>query len=160
MTPDAPARVTRSRDLGRAGRPVDLVLGWSAVIPIAFLTWAAATVRGEAEASAIVRTLAAIWAGALLAFFGGVRRGLSFSEAAGARATELVTLLTLFGAGVLTLLFRSPGLGAAGLVLTAVVDALAARRREAPVYFGLFRPVQLGLGALGLAIVAGFTAGT
>ncbi len=155
---DAPARVARSEDLGRAGRPVDLVLGWSAVVPVAILAWAAWAFPQD-EGPAWVRTLAAIWSGALLAFFSGVRRGLSFSEARGARPAEIATLLGLFAAGVLTLLFRSPALGAAGLALTAVLDALAARRREAPVYFGVFRPVQLGLAAVGLAWIALRTAG-
>ena len=158
MSHDAPARVGRSEDLGRARRWVDLGLGWSAVVPVALLAWAA-TAFPQGDGPAWVRTLAAIWSGALLAFFSGVRRGLSFSEASGARPAEIVTLLTLFVAGVLTLLFRSPALGAAGIALTAGVDALAARRREAPVYFGLFRPVQLGLAALGLAWVAWRTAG-
>ncbi len=155
---NAPARVTRSEDLGRAGRAVDLVLGWSAILPVMFLAWAAWAFR-EGDGPTWVSTLAAIWSGALLAFFSGVRRGLSFSEATGARPAEIATLLALFAAGVLTLLFRSPALGAAGLALTAVLDALAARRREAPVYFGVFRPVQLGLAAVGLAWIAGCTGG-
>ena len=158
MAHEAPARVARSEDLGRAGRPVDLVLGGSALLPIALLAWTAWAFH-EGDSPAWSRTLAAIWSGALLAFFAGVRRGLSFSEAAGARPAEIATLLGLFGLGVLTLLFRSPTFGAAGLALTAVADAMAARRREAPVYFGLFRPVQLGLGALGLAWIAVRTAG-
>lgn len=158
MAEHAPARVARSEDLGRAGRWHDLLLGWSAVVPIALLAWAAWAWRGG-DGPGFVRTLAAIWAGSLLAFFSGVRRGLSFSEAAGARPMEIVTLLGLFAAGVLTLLFRSPALGAAGLAATAIADVLAARRREAPVYFGALRPVQLGLAAAGLAWIAGLTSG-
>ena len=158
MTQAGPLRVARSQDLGRAGRPMDLVLGVSALVPVAALAWAAAAVPGG-QGAAVVRTLAAIWAGALLAFFSGVRRGLSFSEAAGARAAEIVTILVVFAAGVTTLLFRSPAVGAAGFALVAVLDALAARRREVPPYFGLFRPVQLGAGALGLAWIALRTAG-
>ena len=158
MTQAGPLRVARSQDLGRARRWVDLALGVSALLPVAGLAWAAVAVPGG-QGPAVVRTLTAIWAGALLAFFSGVRRGLSFSEAAGARAAEIVTLLVVFTAGVATLLFRSPAAGAAGFTLVAVLDALAARRREAPHYFGLFRPVQLGAGALGLAWIAFRTAG-
>ena len=158
MAHPAPLRVARSEDLGRVGKGHDLLLGWSAVVPVAMLAWAAWALPGG-DGPAWTRTLAAIWSGALLAFFSGVRRGLSFSEARGARPAEIVTLLVLFAAGVLTLLFRSPAFGAAGLALTAVFDVLAARRREAPAYFGAFRPVQLGLAALGLAWIALRTAG-
>ena len=158
MEPNAPARVARSDDLGRAGRPIDLLLGWSAVVPVALLA-AAASAFPDGDGPAWTRTLAAIWSGALLAFFSGVRRGLSFSEAAGARPAEIGAFLAVFALGVLTLLFRSPAVGAVGLAATAVLDALAARRREAPVYFGVFRPVQLGLAALGLGWIALRTAG-
>lgn len=158
MVQSSPARVPRSEDLGRAGRRGDLVLAWAAVVPVALLAWAAWAVR-DGDGPEWVSTLAAIWSGALLAFFSGVRRGLTFSEAAGARPAEVATFLALFALGVLTLLFRSPALGTVGLALTGLVDALAARRREAPVYFGALRPVQLGLAAAGMAWITGLTAG-
>lgn len=134
-------RVTKSTDLGRARRGFDLLLGTSALVPLiacAALSWLA-----PAAAQLLVRTLAVIWAGSLLAFFAGVRRGLTFSEAGGGRTSELVTMLAAFGIGVLSLVLVSPLLAALGLAGVGVLDALAARRREAPDYFMVFRPPQM-----------------
>ena len=142
-------RIERSEDLGRAKRGVDLLLGSSAIAPIvacAVLVWL--------DASAplpLVRALAVIWSGSLLAFFAGVRRGLTFSETGGGRPTELATMLGFFALGVVSIVLLSPILAAIGLAGVGALDAWSARRRESPTYFSVFRPPQMALGVLALA---------
>jgi uncharacterized membrane protein len=149
---DVAGRIRRSADLGRAKRSFDLLLGSVSMAPLvalAILAWAA-----PALPAVFVRTLAVIWAGALLTFFAGVRRGLTFSEAGGGRPSELATMLGVFFVGVVSLILLSPVLAALGLAGVAVLDAMAARRQQAPLYFSVFRPPQLGLGALSLLAIA------
>ncbi|WP_174300757.1 DUF3429 domain-containing protein [Caulobacter sp. S45] len=144
-------RIPTGADLGRAKRGFDLLLGTSALIPLivcAALTWLA-----PAAAQPLVRTLAVIWAGSLLAFFAGVRRGLTFSEAGGGRMSELATMLAAFGLGVVSLVLVSPAIAALGLAGVGVLDAVAARRREAPAYFVLFRPPQMLAAVVTLLVV-------
>ena len=147
-------RVARSAQLGVAGRSLDMALGVSAVAP---LLGCAALLLFPALPLAIVRTLAVIWSACLLAFFAGVRRGLSFSEAQGARGTELLSMLTIYGFAVVCLIFRSPLTAAIGLGCVALLDAIAARRGEAPRYFTVFRPIQLAVGAAALIAVEVWT---
>ena len=144
-------RVPDGADLGRARRGFDLLLGTSVLVPLiacAALTWLA-----PGALQPLVRTVAVIWAASLLAFFAGVRRGLTFSEAGGGRAGELATMLGTFGLGVISLLLVSPLLAALGLAGVGVLDAVAARRREAPDYFVVFRPPQMLAAVVALVIV-------
>jgi hypothetical protein len=145
------ARIRSGGELGRAKRSFDLLLGTVALVPLlgcAALPWIAPGAPGL-----IVRTLSVIWASSLIAFFAGVRRGLTFSEAGGGRAGELATMLGLFFTGVASMLLCSPLLAALGLAAVGVLDAVAGRRLEAPPYFSAFRPVQMAVGALALLLV-------
>lgn len=151
MTAETAMRITRARDLGRRGRGLDVALGLAAIVPIVILDWAAAQAQGEALAA--VRAAATIWGGCLLAFLAGVRRGLIFSEAGGARAGEIASFLGVFAVALVMLLFRSPTLGALGLAVVGVLDRVAARRGQAPRSFRLLRPLQMGVGALGLLFI-------
>jgi hypothetical protein len=126
-------------------------LGIAAILPIlaaAALVWSQPTGAGV-----WVRTLAVIWTSSLLTFFAGVRRGLTFSEAGGGRGGELATMLVIFMIGVFSLLLVSPALAAAGLALVGVLDARSAARLEAPRYFRLFRPIQMGVCVIALALI-------
>ena len=143
-------RISSGDALGRAGRRFDLALGVSAAIPVVVAAVVVWLIPGDA--AAVVRTLAVIWASGLLAFFAGVRRGLTFSEAGGGRAPELATMLLLFGVGMLAMLLCNAGVAAAGLAAVGLLDARAAHRREAPHYFTLFRLLQMG--ACTLAMLA------
>ena len=148
MTETSP-RIRRSDDLGRARRGFDLLLGSSAVAPIVaagILVWVA-----PIGLAAVVRTLAVIWSGALLAFFAGVRRGLTFSEAGGGHPGELLAMLGFFICGVAAIVLLSPLLAAIGLAAVGALDAWSGRRREAPPYFSVFRPPQMALAVLALA---------
>ncbi len=147
----ADKRVAEGAELGRAKRGFDLLLGTSALVPLiacAALTWLA-----PGASQPLVKTLAVIWSASLLAFFAGVRRGLTFSEAGGGQAGELVTMLAVFGLGVVSLVLVSPLVDAVGLGGVGVLDALAARRREAPGYFVVFRPPQMLAAVIALLIV-------
>ncbi len=144
-------RIPDSADLGRARRGFDLLLGTSALVPLlvcAVLTWLAPT-----AAQPLIHTLAVIWAGSLRAFFAGVRRGLTFSEAGGGRSGELATMLATFGLGVASLVLLSPAVAALGLGGVGVLDAVAARRRQAPGYFVVFRPLQMLAAVVALLLV-------
>jgi hypothetical protein len=144
-------RIRNGADLGAAKRGLDLALGCAAMAPIlgvGVAVWILPQTAGVALA-----ILAVMWSGALLTFFAGVRRGLSFSELGGARPSELASMLWLFVMGVLTLIFESPLLGAIGFASLAALDTLAARRLQAPPYFKRFRPVQMLVGTLGLTVI-------
>ena len=147
----AAERVPDSAELGRARLGFDLLLGTSALVPL--LVCAALAWLAPGAPQPLLRTLAVIWAASLLAFFAGVRRGLTFSEAGGGRATELATMLATFGLGVLSLVLVSPALAALGLAGVGVLDAMAARRREAPGYFVVFRPPQMLTAVVALLLV-------
>ena len=149
---DTAPRITDSADLGRAKRGVDLLLGSVSVVPLVALAALAWTASPAPQV--FIKTLAVIWAGSLLAFFAGVRRGLTFSEAGGGRPGELLTMLGFFFVGIASLVLLSPVLAAAGLAAVGGFDAWAGRRREAPPYFSVFRPPQMALGALALGLIA------
>ena len=131
---------------------MDVTLGIAAMTP--FMGLAILARSSGPQGRSFARAASAVWAGSLLAFFAGVRRGLSFSESEGAHPEELATLLAVFSTGALTVALRSPRLGAAGMAMVGVLDALAAAKGEAPQYFRRFRPAQLGLGALALGSIA------
>jgi hypothetical protein len=144
-------RIRDSADLGRAGRGEDLLLGSLAIVP---LILGAGTVWLFPSLTALISAAATAWSGALLTFFAGVRRGLTFSEAGGAKPREIASMLWLFGLGVGALWLRAGplalGLAILGFASVAALDVMAARRLEAPRYFRLFRPTQLAvaIGAL------------
>jgi hypothetical protein len=148
---DFAQRIPLPEALGRAHRGLDLCLGVAATLP---LIAAAAFVYLEPVGGGVwARTLAVIWTSSLLTFFAGVRRGLTFSEAGGGRGFELATMLFVFMVGVWTLLLVSPAIGAAGLAIVGLLDAVAAARLEAPRYFRIFRPVQMGVCVIGLMLI-------
>jgi hypothetical protein len=151
----SPARVHSGRQLGEAGKLEGLVLGSLALLPLvlaAILVW----LTPPATAGLIIAA-ATIWSGALLAFLAGVRRGLTFSEAATPRTREIVSMLWLFGVAVVAL-WLAPGRAALeiamiGFVSVAVLDFRAARQAEAPRYFAVFRPLQAVVALASLAIL-------
>lgn len=129
-----------------------LVLGAAAMAPL--LAAAAAAWLLPAQALPLVLGLGILWAGAILIFLAGVRRGLAFRTPGGATAAQLGTMLWLFLAGLLAL--ASPWAGPALVLLLlgygslALLDPLAARRGEAPPFLGRLRPVQMAVGLLAL----------
>jgi hypothetical protein len=144
---------------------LSLVLGFGAMMPIAVGTIAAWLLPAPFAALACEATI--LWAGAILTFLSGVRRGVSFRTVGGPTMAQILTVLWLFGLGLLALgalllLANRTALLLllAGYASMAVLDPLAARRGEAPLFFARLRPVQmlipiLFLGALLLRILSG-----
>jgi len=122
---------------------VSLLLAYVAMLPIVAGAGAAALARG----SALPARLTSGWAGAVLCFLAGVRRGLSFRQPGGPTVAQLASMLWLFvaGAGALLSPWRVPSLVLLllGYGSEAVIDPLAARRAEAPRYFARLRPAQM-----------------
>ncbi len=135
--------------------PLGLLLAFSAMLPIAtgaLLTWLLPAPLGPLAESGAV-----LWAGAILTFLAGVRRGVSFRTPGGPKVAQIATMLWLFllGAGALATL----PLGMArvllllGYVSLAVLDPLAARRGEAPLFFERLRPLQMAIPIVSLLAI-------
>jgi len=148
-------RIVESDALGRDGQGEGLVLGSLAIVPLLLLAILIWTVSPQAARGVIV--LATVWSGALLCFFAGVRRGLTFSEAGGAKVGELLSMLGLFllGLATLTLSGRTLSLGTAiaGFAAVGILDGRAASQSQAPRYFAAFRPTQALVAVISLAIL-------
>jgi hypothetical protein len=148
-------RIDPSAALGREGQGEGLLLGSLALVPLVVLAMLVWAVSHEGARGVVL--LATVWSGALLCFFAGVRRGLTFSEAGGARAGELVSMLGLFLLGLATLVLSgravSLGTAIAGFAAVGMLDAWAARQRQAPRYFAAFRPAQALVAISALAIL-------
>lgn len=135
--------------------PLDgAIFGWGAMLPFPALALAAWT--AEPTLAALARGAAILWGAAILCFLAGVRRGLSFRTPGGPRAAQLVTMLWLFLAGLAALVLPAGGalvLLTAGYASLAVLDPIAARRDEAPLYFTRLRPWQMALAAVSLGLL-------
>ena len=98
-----------------------------------------------------VARLALAWAGAIICFMAGVRRGLSFDTRSGPAAAELASMLLLFVAGFASLVCTPawPAFACGDLMaayaLVGVFDAQAARAGQASRFFGHLRPAQAAL---------------
>lgn len=129
------------------------MLGWAAFAPLVaggLGVWIAP--RGFLLVVALL--LMDAWAGGLVCFFAGVRRGLTFSERRGASVREAASFLGLFLVGFGGLALAQPLLLALGFLLAGGLDLAAARKREAPAYFARLRPAQAIVGALAMVSLA------
>ena len=135
-----------------------LALAWLAVLPFAVcapIAW-----WGGPELAGIAAEGARFWGGALLLFFSGVRRGLSFRTEGGPTARQFVAFAGLFGAGIATLLSPLPfalSIIAVMFVAMTLEDRRAAVRGEVPIFFAHLRPAQM-LVAAGLVAAIGLVA--
>lgn len=137
-----------------------ILFGYAPMLPLLAGAGAAWWLGGEAGRA--VSDLTALWGCAVLLFLSGVRRGISFRTEGGATLGQIATMLGLFGLGVLALAALFRGQPAAALLLLVggyavilVLDPVAARRGEAPLFFARLRPAQmpLAIGSL-LALLA------
>ncbi|EAU41160.1 hypothetical protein FP2506_12874 [Fulvimarina pelagi HTCC2506] len=101
-----------------------------------------------------------LWGAAILTFLSGVRRGVSFRQPGGPKATQIAMMLLLFVTGfaaILSVVWAFPlyavGLELIGYVALAVLDPISAKKGRAPLYFAKLRPVQMLLPILSLAVV-------
>lgn len=131
---------------------ISLAMAYAGVAPIAVGAVLARAL--PSPASRMVVGLTTSWAGAILCFLGGVRRGLAFREPGGTTASEAGTMLAVFAAGAGGVLLprgRAPlALLLGGYVMTALLDRRAAQQDEAPRYFARLRPPQMALAAASL----------
>ena len=135
---------------------LSLFLGFGAMIPLAagaILAWALSGTLGDA-----IHGLTLIWGSAILLFLSGVRRGLSFRTPQGETAAEIATMLWLFALGLAAVLLIPRTSAAIALVIgylsIAVLDPIAARRSEAPLFFARLRPVQMAIPIVSLLALA------
>ncbi|MER2267378.1 DUF3429 domain-containing protein [Methylobacterium oxalidis] len=129
---------------------LSVVLGYGPMLP--FLAGAAAAWTFSGDLARGAATLTVLWACAILLFLSGVRRGVSFRTEGGPTALQIGTMLVLFCLGFAALVAAYLGreTGALGLLILgfatiAVLDPIAARRGEAPLFFARLRPLQIPL---------------
>ncbi|MFO1024182.1 MAG: DUF3429 domain-containing protein [Acetobacteraceae bacterium] len=138
--------------------PTSLILGIGAMCPIILAAVAAWTIP-ERTASLAVQA-ACVWAGSILAFLGGARRGLSFRGYDDATWGELASSGWLFGLGLLALFLpwtvASLALLVVGYLSVGVLDPAAARSGQAPAFFARLRPMQAAIAVTGLLGLAAF----
>jgi hypothetical protein len=132
---------------------LELVLGHGATVP--FALGAAAAWLFDPDLATLAERLTVVWGGAVLAFFSGVRRGLSFRNPGGETAAQVAASLWLFALGFAALAVPWPvaalALLLAGYLSVAALDPWAARRGEAPPFFARLRPVQMAVPVASLA---------
>jgi 4-amino-4-deoxy-L-arabinose transferase-like glycosyltransferase len=140
--------VDKPRDIPLPG----LILGSLAVVP----PLAGAVAAWAFDANWIVH-VTIMWGAALLAFFGGVRRGLSFQLPDRAKLTDLSVMLWLFFLALAALISPWSLLSSIALIVgfisVGVVDPKAAERGRAPPFFSRFRPAQMVFPILGYAAI-------
>ena len=127
--------------------PLDgLLLGFGAMLP--FPIALAALWLGDAATGALAVAATKTWGAAILIFLAGVRRGLSFRTPGGPRPTQVGMALWLFVSGLApTVLPAFPALSLilAGYASLLVLDPIAARHDETPLYFARLRPWQMAI---------------
>ncbi len=149
-------RLSRGTEEPKRQAPVaSLLLAFAATVPMAAGAAAAlALPRRDADAIGLLTTR---WAGGVLCFLSGVRRGLSFRQPGGSTLGEAGTMLSMFLAGIGGVLLPASRPTVAVLILgyagTAVGDVRAAREAEAPRYFARLRPVQMIVPLASLAVL-------
>ncbi len=139
-------RVTDGEEDPKTAAPaISLLLAYAALVPIVLGT-VATLALGRKRVPATTR-LTIAWAGAVLCFLAGVRRGLSFRQPGGTTLSQVVSMFWLFVLGAAALLsprrIVSLLLLLLGYASLASLDPAAARRREVPRYFGRLRPTQM-----------------
>ncbi len=87
-----------------------------------------------------------------------MRRGVSFRTPGGVAAAQIVTMLWLFCLGFAAIVLTALALpvSAAALLLVGylsleILDPIAARKLQAPLYFARLRPAQMAIPVLCLA---------
>ncbi|MCP1547682.1 hypothetical protein J2W76_000927 [Methylorubrum zatmanii] len=110
-----------------------------------------------------VFTLTLLWGCAILLFLSGVRHGVSFRTEGGATLAQIATMLSLFLLGygaLIAFALGKPaialGLLIAGFTEITILDPIAARRGEAPLFFERLRPAQIPLAVLSLAALLAY----
>ena len=154
MTPPRNIRLASGVEARKTRTPLEsFLLAYAAMIPLAAEACASLVVRGPALV--LVVHFAVAWAGALVCFFSGVHRGLSFRQPGGPRLSQLGSMMFVVGVASLMSPWPGPSLGLQlyAFASMAVLDPLAAIHGEAPRYFARLRPVQLLIPVASLAVL-------
>ena len=127
---------------------LSVVFGFGPMVP--FVGGAALAWADVAPGRAVWLDLTIIWASAICTFLAGVRRGVSFRTMGGPTLAQMSTMLWLFcaGSGALVLWWLQHPSFALALLAAAygsigVLDPIAARSGQAPLFFARLRPVQM-----------------
>lgn len=138
--------------------PLSLALGSAPVLTLAACAaavWLLPPFWSEKLAQA-----ALVWAGAILAFLAGVRRGLSFRTAHGPTPAQLLTMLWLFVLAVAALLLPWHLVAIVSLLIgyasVFVLDPVAAGHDEVPRFFARLRPPQMLVAIVSLLVLGAF----
>lgn len=138
------------------GHLLDRVLGWGTMAPLVGCALVAWLTYGSVRAVAM--SLAIIWAGAVLVFLAGVRRGLSSRTPGSAGSSQIIfvlwTFALAFGSMIALRPLTSLGLLILGYAGMAVTARAAALREDVPIFIGGFRTAQMTVGAFSLCAVA------
>ena len=135
-----------------------IFFGYGAMLPFP-VTVMAVWLGGAALELPAIR-LVTLWGAVILIFLSGVRRGLSFRTPRGPRVSQIMMMLWLFlaGLGALALPVRDAMiLLIPGYLSLLVLDPIAARHGETPLYFARFRPWQMAVPVVSLLMLVGLT---
>ena len=135
---------------------LSILFGYGPMLPFAIGAIATWRLTGVWREEAILLTV--IWAATILAFLAGVRRGLSFRTEGGPASMQIVTMLVLFVLALVSLVAVVHGIAfyavifvLIGYVAILVLDPIAARRGQAPLFFARLRPPQMMIAVLSLS---------
>ncbi len=135
---------------------LSILLGYGPMLPLVAGAAASWLVRGSWHGEIVLVTM--IWADCILAFLAGVRRGLSFRTEGGPAPAQIATMFCLFVLALASLLalvhgFARSAVGCAlvGFAAIMVLDPIAARRGQAPLFFARLRPPQIVIAVASLA---------
>jgi hypothetical protein len=130
------------------------VFGLAAVAPIA--AGVAGTFLAPAHWRAAVFHAVVIWSASILCFLAGVRRGDSFHTPNGPTPMQMPAIFVVWAVGLAALIV-APVLAVVALLVgflaVAVLDTWGARHRQAPLFLAQFRPVQMIIPIVSLAVL-------
>ncbi len=144
--------MTSERHIAVTERPevpwLSVVLGYGPMLPIAAAAIASWFLDGDLRTGAIQS--GAIYAASILAFLGGVRRGVSFRTEGGPKVAQILTMAGLWFTALLALLCINIGMQEVAIALLIVgyaaitiLDPIAARAGQAPLFFARLRRPQM-----------------
>ena len=147
--------IANSEDAAETAPLLSLSLAYLAMVPL-IAAALASIAAGPALAGELAR-FGILWSAALLCFFAGVRRGLSFRQVGGATFSQIATMTWLFVLGIAALLLPYPVPALIILLLGFCsmwfLDPVAVERQEAPRYFTQLRQKQLVIPICGIVIL-------
>ena len=137
---------------------LSIVLGYGPMLPFVVGAGTSWAVRGFWHGEVVLVTM--IWANAILAFLAGVRRGLSFRTEGGPAVAQIATMFCLFVLALASLLalthgFTRVAVGCTllGFAAIMVLDPIAARDGQAPLFFARLRPPQIAIAVVSLVVL-------